>query len=208
LHQSSVHLIHKKFSRYALCIGMTAWLMLALSFHVTAQKTDTAAGKTADTTSVVKKHSPQKAVILSLVCPGLGQVYNKKYWKLPFIYGAGGTLVYFISFNQLKYVKFRDAYIDYKSDPKASASGYTKIDGAYYHNSILATGRDYYRRYRDLSVFGLGALYLLNVVDAMVDAHFFNYDISDDLSMHIGPTLVEDPTLTASLGLGIKLNFK
>jgi hypothetical protein len=187
---------------------MIAWLLLASSFSAAAQNKKPTPVKNADTISVVKKHSPQKAVVYSLICPGLGQIYNKKYWKLPFIYGAGGTFVYFISYNQLKYVKFRDAYIDYKSNTSASSKEYTKIDGANYRNSILATGRDYYRRYRDLSVLGLGAIYLLNVVDAMVDAHFFNYDVSDDLSMHIGPTLIEDPSLTASLGLGIKLYFK
>lgn len=178
---------------------MAVLLLLAYSSCVNAQVQDT---YPAD--SLVHKHTPRKAVVYSLVCPGLGQVYNKKYWKLPIIYGAGGAFAYFIGFNQLKYQKFRDAYIRETAKP---IHGSAIIDGHNYPYEILQRGMDGYRRYRDLSVFGLGAIYLLNVVDAMVDAHFFYYDVSDDLSMRLSPVLIESPGMTAAIGFRINLGF-
>lgn len=150
---------------------------------------------------VIREHSPRKAVIYSMVCPGLGQVYNKKYWKLPIIYGAGATLAYFFAYNQLKYEKFRDAYINgTEGEPVV-------IDGYPYDYDILSRGRDFYRRRRDLSVLGVGALYLLNIIDAMVDAYFFSYDISEDLSLKIEPAVLNGPGLASSMGVGINIHF-
>lgn len=154
--------------------------------------------------AVIKKHSPRKAVMYSLICPGLGQVYNHKYWKLPIIYGAGGAFAYFIIYNQNKYEKFRDSYVNNKG---AGQNDEFFIDGIPYEYRNLSRGRDFYRRYRDLSIAGLGAIYLLNVIDAMVDAYFFNYDISDDLSLKMEPALIQGPGITASLGFRINLGF-
>jgi hypothetical protein len=151
--------------------------------------------------SVVHTHSPRKAVMYSLICPGLGQVYNRKYWKIPFIYGAGGAFLYYINFNQTKYKKFRDALYDEKT-----TQGSVLIDGYTYEYESLELGRDYFRRYRDLSIAGLAAIYLLSAIDAMVDAHFFYYDISDDLSMRIQPS-VENAGSFASLGVSINFGF-
>lgn len=173
-----------------------AGLLLVVSFRVDAQEQDTSSVVTS-----VRKHSPNKAVIYSAICPGLGQVYNKKYWKLPIIYGAGGAFAYFVGFNQLKYKKFRDAYVNGKPNTQAL------IDGIYYDYDILPRGRDYYRRYRDLSVLGFGVVYFLNIVDAMVDAHFFYYDVSDDLTMRLEPAIIESPGMTAAVGFRINLGF-
>lgn len=155
--------------------------------------------------SVVQDHSVRKAVIYSLVCPGLGQIYNKKPWKIPFIYGAGGTFMYYIVFNQMKYKKFRDAFFDQQITQESVI-----IDGARYSYENLGRGSEYFRRYRDLSVAGLAAIYLLNIVDAMVDAQFFYYDISDDLSLKVQPSVIQNIGLagpTSSLGLRINLGF-
>jgi len=175
---------------------MAGLLLLVSAFRVASQEQDTAQNVT-----IVQKHSPRKAVLYSFIFPGLGQVYNKKYWKLPFIYGAGGTFAYYISFNQLKYKKFRDAYVNGKAGEMAF------IDGSYFSHEILPRGRDYYRRYRDLSILGFGAIYLLAVVDAMVDASFFYYDVSDDLTMRLEPVLIEGPGMSASLGFRINFGF-
>jgi hypothetical protein len=140
-------------------------------------------------------------VVYSVLFPGLGQIYNGKYWKLPVIYAAGGTFAYFIAYNQLKYEKFRDAYMN------GTEGTSMMIDGTYYKYDILPRGRDFYRRYRDLSVLGLGAIYLLNIVDAMVDAHFFYYDVSDDLSMRLEPALINNPGGASALGLGLNFRF-
>ncbi|MFO7369115.1 MAG: DUF5683 domain-containing protein [Bacteroidales bacterium] len=155
-------------------------------------------------TAVIKKHSPHKAVMYSLICPGLGQVYNKKYWKLPIIYGAGGAFAYFILYHQDKYEKFRDTY---NNNQGADGKDKFLIDGLYFSYSNLSRIQDTYRRWRDLNIAGLGALYLLNVIDAMVDAYFFNYDISDDLSLKMEPALIQGPGVTASLGFRINLGF-
>jgi hypothetical protein len=164
-----------------------------------AQQSDTIAVK-----AQVHKHSPRTALIMSLVIPGLGQVYNQKYWKVPIIYGAGGAFAYYIGFNQLKYQKFRNANDTYL---KTKIAGRTLIDGQLYENSRLAAGRDFYRRFRDLSVLGFGVIYFLNAVDAMIDANFFYYDVTDDLSLRIRPTVINSPGLTSSLGFQFDIGF-
>jgi hypothetical protein len=146
------------------------------------------------------KHSPDRAIILSAVLPGLGQVYNKKYWKVPIIYGAEGALLYFIGYNQLKYKKFKDALFEKPTEPVI-------IDGRAVNPSVLARGRDYYRRWRDLSVLGFAAVYFLNIVDAMVDANFFYYDVSDDLSLNINPALFNTFGNTSAIGLSFQIGF-
>lgn len=152
-------------------------------------------------TSQVKKHNPKLATRYSMVVPGLGQIYNQKYWKVPLIYGLGGAMIYFINYNQTKYVKFKDAI---NLEPKQE---YYIIDGRTYKYDDLTYGRDYYRRYRDLSVFGLAGVYFLNIVDAMVDAYFINFDVSDDLSMKIRPSVVNNFDLTASVGIKFQFSF-
>jgi hypothetical protein len=155
-----------------------------------------------DTTSVqpaVKSHLPKKAVIMSALVPGLGQIYNKKYWKVPIIYGAGGAFAYFLGYYQDKYTKFRTALADGEEGQQYL------IDGRLYDYESLSTGQNFYRRYRDLNVLGLGAIYFLNIVDAMIDAHFFYYDVSDNLTMHIQPAVFNNPGATSSIGL--QINF-
>jgi hypothetical protein len=181
-------------------------VFLFLPVNSKAQIRDAVAVDTISADSVsARKHTPRQAVIYSLIFPGLGQIYNKKYWKIPFIYGAGGTFLYYINYNQLKYKKFREALFD-----QATTKESVEIDGYLYPYANLEQGRDYYRRYRDLSVAGLAAIYLLNVIDAMVDAHFFNYDISDDLSMKVEPAVMQNIGLvgpTASVGFRINIGF-
>jgi len=153
----------------------------------------------------IQRHSPQKALIYSILCPGLGQIYNKKYWKLPLIYGAGGTLLYFIGFNHLKYTKFREAYYLELADPDAAK--FARIDGVNIPDYNLERGMNGLHRWRDQCVIGFGAVYLLNVIDAMVDANFFYYDVSDDLSLRVEPGLIDNFGMTASIGFRINLGF-
>jgi hypothetical protein len=179
---------------------------LLFAFDLNAQEADTIVADTVVVdTSLAPFHSHRKAVLYSFICPGLGQVYNKKYWKIPFIYGGGGAFLYFINYNQLKYKKFRNALFDQKVTQEDVV-----IDGYPYRYESLGQGRDYYRRYRDLSVAGLAAIYLLNVIDAMVDAYFYYYDISDDLSLKVEPAVIQNIGLmgeTASLGIRIHIGF-
>ena len=151
--------------------------------------------------TIVRNHNPRMAVLFSALVPGLGQVYNQKYWKVPIIYGAGGAFAYFVGFNQLKYKKFRNAL---ENGPVNEAA---LIDGRKIPYENLTRGKDYYRRYRAISVLGLGAIYLLNIIDAMIDANFFYYDVSDDLSMQLQPVMINTPGTTASLGFQINIGF-
>lgn len=144
---------------------------------------------TINTVVTIKKgvsHSPKKAALLSTILPGAGQVYNKKYWKLPIIYAGAAGLAYSFQFNQSRYVKYRDAY-KYRIDNDASTTDdYIGI----YSDDNLNTLQKYYHRYRDLTVIGFAALYALNIIDASVDAHLFTFDVSDNLSMKVEPTLI------------------
>lgn len=132
-----------------------------------------------------KPHSPKRAVILSAVLPGLGQIYNKKYWKLPIIYAGFGGLSYSIFANVRNYRTYREAY---KFRVDEDPTTIDEFEGSVSENNLLEL-KKYYKRNIDLSVIFTAVLYALNLVDAAVDAHLFHYDISDDLSMHIQPTM-------------------
>lgn len=151
------------------------------------------------------KHSFSKAAIFSAVLPGLGQAYNKKYWKIPVIYAGFGVIGYFIVSNNKELSKFKEAYI-------YTANGDTSYtDNPYigkYSQSQLKEAMDYYKRNRDLSII-LGALwYTLNILEAYVDAHFFYYDISDDISMQVSPAAMGMPAAALLPAPGIKVSFK
>ena len=161
----------------------------------------------AKTDTIIKpKHSAHKATLYSMALPGLGQAYNKKYWKIPVIYVGFGTLAYFIYTNDKKYGDFKEAY-QYKSDttnPYPSGNPYI----AKYDVSQLLEGQNYYRRNLEVSIMFTAVLYILNAVDAAVDAHFFDYSISDDLSLHVQPYLNPSPIATRqSGGLRLTLSF-
>lgn len=151
--------------------------------------------QTKDSTQI-KKHSPVRATVFSAVMPGLGQAYNKKYWKIPIIYAGIAGIVYLIDFNHDGYVNYKKMYIAESELPSPNPS-------------YLGLYEDYaqaYRRNRDLSVIGLLAFWGLNVIDANVDAHFFNYDISPDLSLEVKP--VYSLALEGNFQPGLRLSLK
>jgi hypothetical protein len=155
----------------------------------------------------IPPHSAHKASIYSLVLPGLGQAYNKKYWKIPVIYAGFGVLAYNINSNNVETKKFTEAY-RYRINGDTFA-----IDNEYvtrYSNvNDLLRGRDFYRRRVELSIIFTAAWYLLNVVDAAVDAHFFDYDISEDLSLNIQPIIIRSPEKPLGTGgIQLSINFK
>lgn len=176
---------------------------------------------------VLESHSPSKASLYSAILPGLGQIYNKKYWKLPLVYGGFGALGYAVTFNQTNFSKYKNAYIDF-TDKLPETQSYldligTNLDPADFDPVLhpdtydsqqenwfkeqLDNNMDYYRRNRDLSYIGLVGLYLLNIVDATVDAHLFNYDIGNDLSMRIEPRLMYTGRNMNTLGLQFSIAF-
>lgn len=154
--------------------------------------------------SLVRIQSPSKAALYSALLPGLGQAYNKKYWKIPLIYAGFGTMTYFIVTNGKEYNKFKDAY-EYANGDSLSGKYNEYVDK--YAVDELQAGRDYYRRNRDLTIIVTSFWYLLNVVDAAVDAYLFEYDVSDDLSMRIEPSF--NPRLYhARVPAELKLTFR
>lgn len=130
-------------------------------------------------------HSPKKAMWYSAALPGLGQMYNQKYWKVPVIYTGFATCAYFIFFNNDNYQKYKTAYI-YEADNDSTTDNYLSMR---YSKDALAKAKDYYRRNLELTYIITAGIYLLNIVDATVDAHLYTFNISDDLSMRITPTL-------------------
>lgn len=150
--------------------------------------------------STLKVHSPHKATIYSALIPGLGQVYNKKYWKLPIIYGATGIFIYSFNLNNNQYNKFKNAYSQMKAGEISSFEGYTDKD-------ILLRYKDYYLRNRDLNVIVLAAIYMLNVIDATVDAHLFNYKMNEDLSLNIQPTIKKMYSNKSAVGISCSFSF-
>jgi hypothetical protein len=144
-------------------------------------------------------HSPKKAAIYSACLPGLGQVYNKKYWKVPIIYAGFAGLGYGFYFNHREFKTYRNALRYRYDDDPATIDNFPQ-----YNDDNLVTLKNFYQRYRDLTVVGMVALYTLNVVDAAVDAHLFTFDVSDDLSMRIQPTMMMEFTPGIRCGLTIK----
>ena len=189
---------------------MRFWLIVGAMFLYMA-----ASGQKADPSGRVieeeKTHSPKVASWLSTIVPGAGQVYNKKYWKVPVIYGGFATFAYFIRFNNRLYIKYRNLY----QQKVAFDEGEGEIDPMYENvdKAIFRDQREYWRRNRDLNYIGLGALYLLQIIDANVDAHLYKYDISDDLTLRYEATynqLVYNPALSKTsnaMGIKLTLNF-
>lgn len=131
----------------------------------------------------VRHHSPKMALLLSAVLPGLGQAYNKKYWKIPIIYAGLGGLSYLIYFEDNKYQCYRNAYIyQVDGDPltKGICNGRSDV-------TTLETLKNYYRRNRDLAISGMALWYALNLVDAVVDGHLYHFDVSDNISLNWRP---------------------
>ncbi len=162
------------------------------------------AGYPADTL-LKKPHSPTKAALYSAVLPGLGQAYNRKFWKIPIVYAGFGLITYFIISNTQEYKKYKEAYT-YVANGDS-----TYIDNDYvgtYDEQQLLDGKDYHRRNMELSYILCGLWYALNIIDASVDAHFFDYDISDDLSLRLDPMMqVRREDLGTVSGVKLTLKF-
>lgn len=156
-----------------------------------------------DSLSSISKKRANKAALMSAIVPGLGQIYNKKYWKVPVIYGGSAALIYFISENNKEYLKFKKAIL-YRSD-----SDSTTVDKfPRYTNEDLNVRKNYYRRNRDLSYILAGLLYTLNILDAYVDSQLMNFDISEDLSFHTGGTVNYSQVGLPVVSLQLVLTFK
>jgi hypothetical protein len=143
---------------------------------------------------------PKKATYLALV-PGLGQIYNKKYWKLPIVYGGFAALIYSVSFYQNEYDLVRQAVLDKNAGRPISDPTLEPLDIA-----NLVSLRDFYRESRDLSWIGIGGLYALQIIDAAVDAHLQEFDVSENLTLKWQPDYRVQAG-RAFVGATLKLEF-
>ena len=174
----------------------------------------------ADMTAKEFKPNPRKALLYSIV-PGLGQIYNRKYWKLPIIYSGYIGCFYSITWNHNSWKDYSEAYMelaDLPADRKDEAKKWlafvgpnvTSLDqiGVSTVENYLKSNKDNSRRFRDLSIIITAALYFLTFIDAYVDAQLYDFDISPDLSMKVRPTIIERDRATAhSFGLQCSINF-
>ncbi len=159
---------------------------------------------------------PKRALWLALVIPGAGQIYNRKYWKLPIFYGGFLGCTYALMWNQQMYKDYSQAYIDIMDDDPNTHS-YTNMLPPNYDitgledrfKTIFKNKKDRYRRWRDYAAFSFVGVYLLSVIDAYVDAQLSQFDISKDLSLNVKPTVipVHNSKNSAAVGIGCGLNF-
>lgn len=160
--------------------------------------------------------SPNRAVWLSALFPGLGQIYNRRYWKLPIVVGGFMGLGYATSWNNKMLNDYQRAYRDIMdSDPSTNSymnffpptTNEADLDRNWLQN-VLKSRKDFYRRNRDLCIIGMVGVYLLAMVDAYVDASLSHFDISPELSMDVVPTLIQDGrSRLPSVGLSWAFNF-
>lgn len=164
--------------------------------------------------------NPQRALWLALVLPGAGQIYNRKYWKLPIIYGGFMGCIYALTWNNMMYKDYSQAYLDIMDDDPGTAS-YNKFlhlgrvitpENEERYKQIFKSRKDKYRRWRDMSFFVMIGVYAISVIDAYVDAELSVFDISKDLSLKVEPTVIPNQGGGSlldrqSLGLSCKLNF-
>lgn len=144
---------------------------------------------------------PQVATLLSVIFPGAGQAYNEKIWKVPIIYGGIITTAYFVEFNNRRYQKFKDA-LEIVRDPSLGPNPFPSLN-----QDGIIRNVNYWRRNRDLCYLIFGVIYVLNIVDAQVDAHLSGFDVSDDLSWRLEPSYETFTAGGSTIGLSLKLNF-
>ncbi|MBK8883493.1 MAG: hypothetical protein IPN67_14215 [Bacteroidales bacterium] len=186
-----------------------------------------------DTLSVIKPHKqhfkaePLKATMLAVALPGAGQIYNRKFWKIPVVYAGFGALFYTAGFNGKNYTTYMKAYQDFTDaipqtdsylklipdnpedyDPVLHPDTYDPSSASYYQDGLLRMV-DYYKRYRDLSYIGIAAWYLISILDANVDASLFDFDVTDNLDLSLAPVLMPLPGgyTGAGLSASIRLTF-
>lgn len=184
-----------------------------------------------DTTSVsgpvrhAFKPEPLKATMMAVAFPGLGQVYNRKYWKVPFVYAGFGGLAYSVGFNTTKYNEMMKAYQDFTDkipetdsyiklikwaepsayDPVLFPDTYDPSNKSWVEDNLLKSV-DYYKKYRDLTYIGIAVWYLITVLDANVDASLSNFDVTKNLDLEVTPLQLPVPGVIGA-GLNISLIF-
>ncbi len=181
----------------------------------------------------VWKPNSTRAVLYSAIFPGLGQIYNKQYWKLPIVYGGFMGCLYAVTWNNKNYKDYRDAYFDIEKDRirwnklegeekdanrfdpssswtvllPSSISVESALNATTFSDN-LKRRKDYFRRYRDLSILITVGVYAITIIDAYIDAELFDFDISPDLSMRVEPVVTPKTSYSSrTVGFSWSMNF-
>ncbi len=184
-------------------IGLFFSLLTAAQQKDTSIKTETKPVVVSDTVKIKTPHSPRKATIRSAILPGWGQAYNKKYWKIPIVWGALGTCVGFFVYNRSEYIDARDAY-RYKADTDPSNDVLIKPKFAPVDAEAVRQYRNGVRQNVDYSVLAFLICWGLNVVDATVDGHFKEFEVNENLSLQINPSFAPQ---TKQTQIGLVMHF-
>jgi len=196
-------------------------LFFCLPVDLAAQDTTVVAGPV----KRAFKPEPLKATMLAVAFPGFGQIYNRKFWKIPFVYAGFGGLAYSVGFNTSKYNEMMKAYQDFTDkipetasyielikgsepseyDPVLHPETYDPSNQSWVEDNLLKAV-DYYKKYRDLTYIGIAAWYLITVLDANVDASLANFDVTDNLDLQVAPLQLPVPGVIGA-GLNISLIF-
>lgn len=165
--------------------------------------------------STVWEPEPRLAVWFSLLFPGGGQIYNRKFWKLPIVYGGYVGCIYALTWNQSTYMDYQNAYVDIMDDDPNTKSyedflpPHYEIDTSMedWLKGVFKQRKNKYRRYRDLSIFAFAGMYAIAAIDAYVDAELSHFDISPDLSFRVEPDILIDHKGTPAAGFSLAFNF-
>jgi hypothetical protein len=181
-----------------------ALLIVGLLFSIPANGQQIKGDTVVPDSILEKQHSPLKAALMSICLPGLGQVYNKKYWKVPIIYAGLGVMTYYIVTWAQQYSTYKNAYIAAVNHD--STSQYEDLINKYSEEDLL-NARENYRRNLEVTCIITGVWYILNIVDAAVDAHLFTYNISENLSLKVDPVLM-GPAMSRNFNTGIRFSLR
>jgi hypothetical protein len=213
-------------SRLIIFLGLVSFILLGTPKIANSQIIE---ADTASVVSTVIVRSPHKATMYSVMFPGLGQAYNKKYWKIPILYAGIGATIYAISWNTKYYKIYKTAYADFSNyydykyqdddedieEPTGSSYedlldvDFSETSSSYdsWFKSTLLNKKDSYKQDRDLSYIILAGVYVLNIVDAAIDAHFTNFNVNNDLTIKVEPAINYSAFTGKSLGLKCQITF-
>lgn len=193
---------------------LLAGLMIVFCLYSQAQKTSstqtrpdsvivTSPTDTVELKSYAQRYDPRKAILFAAILPGMGQVYNKKYWKLPLVYGGFIGFGYGVNFYQRGYREFKGALFDLLESGESEII----VRGESWGEQQLRTAVDRYRRERDFFIILTAGMYLLQMVDAHVDAHLKEFDLNPNLHVKIQPSMNSDMMTGNTTGLSLIIRF-
>ena len=216
MHESG-NLYYRVISKFKALVLLAPFLVLFSGITLHAQDVPPVYNDDDDTATYTRKridpatldsayHNPGKAALFSAIVPGLGQIYNKKYWKVPIVYAGFVTLGYMVQWNTKNYKIWRQAFIDYDS------SNYVSPVGFPIEKESVKSGKDFYKRQRELAIIASVGFYVLQIIDATVDGYLFSWSVGKDLSLKLEPTINTIPSYTGmtksnSFGLRACLSF-